>query len=94
MSEKSNLKLDAPRRREADKGLMTRWWDFIDERNIHKRVVSFAILLGTVSVTIWATRYAEGADRPGLEVAAILAAVLAPYMALQAAGLKYFFEGK
>ena len=83
-----------PRRRSEDKGLLTRWWDWVDERNIHKRVVSIAILAGTVSVTIWAMRFAETGDRPGLEVAAILAAVLAPYMALQAAGLKYFFEGK
>ena len=83
-----------PRRRSEDHGWVTRWWDFLDERSIHKRLVSFAILLGTVFVTMWATRYADASTRPGLEVAAIIVAVLAPYMALQSAGLKYFFEAR
>lgn len=69
-------------------------WDWIDNRDIDKYAVSLVILAGTSLVTRWAMRYAEHADRPGLEVAAIIAAVLAPYMALQAAAIAWYFRAR
>lgn len=69
-------------------------WDWIDHRQIDKHVVALAILYGTILVTRWAMSYAEHGDRPGLEVAAIVAAVIAPYMALQAVAIKWYFEAR
>jgi hypothetical protein len=69
-------------------------WDFIDKRDIDKHVVSIAVLYGTIIITRWAMDYAENGDRPGLEVAAIVAAVGAPYMALQAAAIKWYFDAR
>ena len=82
------------RRRRDDKGWLTRFYDFIDERDIDKHFVSLFILGGTIVVTKWAMTYAEHAERPGLEVAAIIAAVLAPYSALQAAALAFYFKAR
>ena len=70
------------------------FWDWIDKRDIDKHVASVAILIGTGLVTTWAMGYAETAERPGLEVAAIIAAVLAPYMALQAGALAWYFKAR
>ena len=69
-------------------------WDFVDARDIDKHAVSLAILSGTVFVTHWAMKFAEHGDRPGLEVAAIIAAVLGPYSALQAAALSFYFKAR
>jgi len=69
-------------------------WDWIDKRDIDKHTVSLAILYGTAVVTRWAMHFAEHGDRPGLEVAAIIGAVLAPYMALQAAAIAWYFKAR
>lgn len=82
------------RRRSEDNGWITRAWDWIDARDIDKHVVSLAILYGTVRVTAWSMVFAEHGNRPGLEVAAIIGAVAAPYMALQAAAIKWYFDAR
>lgn len=88
-------------RRGGDKGWLcwlamraSQAWDWIDARDIDKHFVSLAVLYGTISVTSWAMDFAANGDRPGLEVAAIIAAVCAPYMALQAASIKWYFEAR
>ncbi len=83
-----------PRRRSADTGWLTRSWDWIDDRDIDKHIVSIAVLLGTIKVTMWAMGFASSSPRPGIEVAAIIAAVTAPFMALQAAAIKFYFEAR
>ncbi len=86
---------DEPRRRSVDLGMITRSWDWIDERDIDKHAVSLAILYGTVKVVAWAMEYAGAhADKSGVETAAVIAAVSAPYMALQAAAIKFYFEAR
>lgn len=84
----------ALRRRSEDRGIITRAWDWIDERQIDKHVVSVVILFGTVIVTRWAMHYAENGNRPGLEIAAIIAAVTGPYSALQAAAIAFYFKAR
>jgi len=72
-----------------------RFWNFVDERDIDKHVVSLIILTGTWKVTSWAMAFAETVhNQPGLEVAAIIAAVAAPYMAMQAAALAFYFKAR
>lgn len=90
------------KQRATDKGFLCvvalragQFWDFIDKRNIDKHAVSLAILYGTVVVTRWAMVYAAAhADKAGIEVAAVIAAILAPYMALQAAGIGFYFRAR
>ena len=69
-------------------------WDWIDKRQLFERFVALAILYGTVKVTAWAMTFAEHGDRPGIEVAAIIAAVIAPYMALQGAAIAFMFKAR
>lgn len=86
-----------PIRRKTDGwfGWLTRLWDWVDARDVDKHIVSIVIIFGTFKITQWAMDYAEiYAEKPGLEVAAIIAAVLAPYMALQAAAIKFYFEAR
>lgn len=90
------------KRRASDKGPLCwlalragQFWDFVDKRDIDKHTVSVAIMYGTVKITGWAMLYADLANgKPGLEVAAILGAVLAPWMALQAAAIRWYFEAR
>jgi hypothetical protein len=89
------------RRRDTDKGFLclvalrfSQFWDFIDKRDIDKHVVSLSILVATVHVMRWAMKYAEVTPMPGIEIAAVIAAVLAPYMAMQAAALKFYFDSR
>ena len=90
-----------PHRRAVDGGWLC-WvalrfseaWDWIDKRDIDKHVVSLIILIGTAKLTAWAMHYATYADRPGIEVAAIIGAVTAPYMALQAAAIAFYFKAR
>lgn len=81
-------------RRSTDKwaGRWSAFFDWIDERDVDKHAVSLAILAGTIQLTLWAEHFAETGNRPGLEVAAILAAVFAPYMLLQGAALNWYFR--
>jgi hypothetical protein len=69
-------------------------WDWIDKRDIDKHVVSLAILYGSTLILDWAMKFAEHGNRPGLEIAAIIAAVTAPYMALQTAAIKFYFDSR
>jgi hypothetical protein len=78
----------------AASSFLARFWEWVDRRDVDKHVVSLAILFGTVKVTAWAMHFAENGNRPGLEVAAILAAVLAPYMALQSAAVAFYFRAR
>ena len=93
-----------PRRRQNDhwRGVLC-WlaargrdfWDFIDKRQIDKHIVSVAILYGTILVMQWAMGFTAENDHgimSGIEMAAVIAAVTAPYMALQAVALKWYFD--
>jgi hypothetical protein len=92
-----------PRRRASDSWLFSilRFgagvWDFIDRRDIDKHAVSLMILWGTWRLTEWAMNYAAVssiAAKNGVETAAVIAGVTAPYMALQAAAIKFYFVSR
>ncbi len=73
----------------------SRLWDWIDQRQIDKHALSLGIFWGTMKLTEWAMAFASAnSNRAGIEVAAVIAAVTAPYMALQAAAIKYYFESR
>ncbi len=74
---------------------LTRIWDWVDKREIDKHVISAAILYGTINVLAWAMHYAAtNTDKAGSDVALVIAAVTAPYMALQAAAIRFYFDAR
>jgi hypothetical protein len=75
--------------------LLGAFWDWIDARDIDKHAVSIFIMAGTWKVTEWAMNFAEAHhSMSGLEMAAIIGAVLGPYSLLQGAAIKYYFESR
>lgn len=55
-----------------------RFWDWVDERGIVRRVVLAVAIAMTWEVTHWAMTYVGASTRPGIDLAAIIAAVTAP----------------
>ena len=99
----NDSKPEPPRRRRTDSALgqvidyCVSAWDFIDRRDIDKHAVSLAVLWGTWTLTVWAMEYSATfftTTKSGIEVAAVIAAVTAPYLALQAAAIKWYFESR
>jgi len=75
--------------------MLQRFWNWVDDRDIDKHAVSIAIMYGTVTIIKWSMSFAEAhADKPGSDIALIIAAVNAPYMALQAIAIKYYFDSR
>lgn len=70
-------------------------WDWVDKHDIDKHTVSVVILYGTKVLTTWAMAFASAhPDKPGIELAAVIGAVTAPYMVLQGAAIKFYFESR
>lgn len=71
------------------------FWDWVDKRDLDKHTISIAIFYGTIKITNWAMDYAAThTEKTGIEAAAIIAAVAAPYMALQAAAIGFYFKAR
>lgn len=71
------------------------FWEWVDKRQIDAHCYSLLILWGTVKITNWCMDYAGlNAGRPGLETAAVIAAVMTPWSALQAAAIKFLFDAR
>lgn len=66
------------------------FFDFIDRRQITRRVMFIWMMVITTKVVMWTTDFAWTSSRPGLEVAAIIAAVWAPMTALQGVVVKFY----
>lgn len=89
-------------RRAEDKGWLcvmamrfSQAWDFFDKRDIDKHAVSLAIMIGTWKVLHWSFVFAEAhMDKSGSELALVIGAVTAPYMALQAAAISFYFKAR
>lgn len=73
---------------------MTRFWDWIDQRGIVRRIVLGMAVWMTWRATVWATAFAAASDKPGLEVAAIIAAATAPLTLFTAAVFKAYVESR
>jgi len=90
-----------PQQRAEDKGwarsiaqTVSHVWDWVDKRQIDVTAVSVTILYGSFKILLWSLEYATHANRPGLEVAAIIAAVAGPWSLMQGAALKFIFEAR
>lgn len=83
------------RRRSEDNGRLTRIWDAFDARDIDKHLMSWMVFAVTIWIVWWATHFVENhPDKPGLEVAAVLGAVMVPWTPLQAAVVNWYFRAR
>lgn len=73
---------------------LTQAWDWIDRRDIDKHMVCWAVFYGLIKITSWAIWFANTSARPGLDVAAVIGAVTAPYTMLMGAVVKFYFESR
>ena len=92
---------ESPKRRLTDSALCRlamygkSTWDFIDKRQIDAYAISMLILWGTVRITDWAMGFvAAHPEVDGLKSAAVIAAVMAPLSALQAAAIRFLFDAR
>lgn len=72
-------------------------WQFANNLTLRpfSRIVLVVTMLMTWRVTVWAFEFArQTAEMGGYDVAATIAAVTAPFAALQAAAFKVYTEGK
>ena len=69
-------------------------WDFIDKRDIDKHAVAWAVFYVTIRLSIWSVHFATYSPRPGGDVAAIIAAVWAPWNLVQAAVINWYFSAR
>lgn len=74
--------------------LIGRWWTFVDERGIVRRAVLGVAIWMTWRVSVWAMGYAETSPRPGVDIAAIIAAVTAPVTLFAGAIFRAYTESR
>ena len=70
------------------------FWDWIDKRGIVRRLVLAVAIWMTWRVSVWAMGFAAVADQPGVEVAAIIAAVTAPVTLFAGSVFKAYVESR
>lgn len=71
------------------------FWDWIDKRDIDKHVTFFIILGMTWNLTTWAQDYAAlNPTKDGMDLGIVIAAVTAPFIALQGAALKWYYDAR
>lgn len=74
--------------------LLARFWDWVDQRAITRRIVLGVTVWMTWRAFAWAAVFAETTTRVGTDTGLIIAAVTAPIAALQAAAFKVYSEGR
>lgn len=71
-----------------------RFWIWIDQRSIVRRIVLFITLWMTWAAFQWAASFAVTSAKAGIDIAAIIAAVTAPISVLQGYVFKVYSEGR
>lgn len=93
---------EQPRRRATDGGILC-WialrladlWDFIDKRDIDKHAISAVVLWYSFRITEWAMHFiAAHPDKSVVESAAVIAAVMGPWSAVQAGAIAWVFKAR
>ena len=79
---------------EALENGLTRFWDWLDNRGVIRRVVLGVAIWMTWEVSAWSMWYAVGNARPGLEIAAIIGAVTAPVAAFGGYVFKVYLDSR
>lgn len=74
--------------------IVPRFWDWVDQRSVVRRLVLFTTLWMTWQAFTWAGVFATTTDKPGMDVAAIIAAVTAPISLLQGYVFQVYAKGR
>lgn len=70
-------------------------WDFIDKRDIDKHIMSWATFWMTYYIVDWTLEFVFlHPDKSGLEVAAIVGAIMVPWSTMQGAVIKWYFASR
>ena len=73
----------------------TETWDFIDARDIEKYAIAIAVLYATYLTLDWSFTFAERhMDKSGIELAAVIAAIVGPWSAVTAGVIKWLFDAR
>jgi hypothetical protein len=72
----------------------TRWWDFIDSRQIVRRIAFFVLLAMTWNSFTWAMEFVSTTTKSGAEVGLMVAAVTVPIGYLQKAIVELYNEAR
>ena len=70
------------------------FWLWIDEKRVIRRAVLFLMLYWTGTTLAWSIHFAETSLRPGVDVAAILAAIWGPMGLLQGAVFAFYSKAR
>ena len=73
---------------------MNSFWDWVDSRAVVRRLVLFITLWMTYEITIQAWVFAKSSTFDGVGTAAVIAAVTAPFAALQGFVFSTYVKGK
>ena len=86
------MSAEQPRQRASDPWFypFIAFWDWIDKRKIALHAVLFVTLWLTWDVIRWAINFGWYSSRPGIEVAAIIGAVLTPWGGMQGAMFLFY----
>lgn len=93
---------DDPERRATDHGFWCtaalrfgQFWDFIDKRQIDKHAMAWASFGVTSYMIFWCMEFIWAhPERPGLEIGAIIAAMMLPWTPVQGAVIKWYFAAR
>lgn len=70
-------------------------WNFIDARDIDKHAMAWAVFAVTCYQIFWVMEFVwDHPEKPGLEVGAIVAALMLPWTPVQAAVISWYFNSR
>lgn len=69
-------------------------WDFVDKRQVIRRLAFIWMLYLTGLLVKWTMDYAWQSNQDGLHIAAVIAAVWTPWTALQGAIFKFYDQAQ
>jgi hypothetical protein len=71
------------------------FWDFIDNRDIDKHAMTWATFSVTCYMIYWCMEYVwVHPEKSGLDIAAVIAAIMLPWTPLQGAVIKWYFASR
>ena len=88
-------------RRAEDKGWLCwialragQFWDFIDKRDIEKHAMAWAVMGISAYMVLWIFEFIWENPKSGIDIGAIVAAIMVPWAPVQAAVIKWYFEAR
>lgn len=71
------------------------FWDFIDKRDIDKHAMSWAVFAVTCYIVFWILEFIwDHPARSGIDIGAVIAALMVPWSPVLAAVIKWYFDAR